>query len=50
MLTKEELQFIHGAIFNSQWNGAVWMQRVLPLLQKIEKLLEDKPKENSGGE
>lgn len=39
-LMKEELTLISQVLFNSRWSGQEWQQTILPLINKIAKILD----------
>jgi len=39
-LTKEELQLISQVLFNSRWTGPDWQGKIIPLINKIAKMID----------
>ena len=38
--TKEELVLISQVLFNSRWTGQEWQNRIMPLINKIAKIID----------
>jgi len=39
-LSKEELKFVSQLLFNSRWNGQEWQQLIIPLINKLAKMID----------
>jgi len=39
-LTTEELQLISRVLYNSRWNGDEWQKTIMPLLVKVQRMID----------
>jgi len=39
-LTKAELKLISQVLFNSRWSGQEWQGTIMPLINKIAKIID----------
>ena len=41
-LTKDELVLLSNVLFQSRWSGQEWQGTILPLINKIAKIIDNK--------
>ena len=43
-LTTEELKLISQVLYNSRWTGREWQQTIVPLINKLGKMIDQERK------